>query len=73
MTVAADPRAVAGQGHLYETLIRELAAGVYWGPAWRAIQLATCPEAAEALLRGETVSVDRLDPKWLKRYGKRAP
>jgi hypothetical protein len=60
-----------GFGRLYDTLLSELADGIHWGPAWRAIQLATCPEAAEALLRGDSVSVDRLDPKWLKRYGRR--
>jgi hypothetical protein len=59
-------------GPLYDALLAELAAGIYWGPAWRAIQLGTCPEVAEALLRGESVPLDRLDAAGVARYGRRS-
>jgi hypothetical protein len=66
---AAEGRAY---GVLYDALLAELAADVTWGPAWRAIQLGTTPAVAEALLRGERVPLDRLDSRWLERYGRRA-
>ncbi len=38
---------------------------------WRAIVLATSLEVVEALLRGESVPLGRLDPEWVARLGRR--
>lgn len=38
---------------------------------WRALMLSRDPETMEALLNGESVPVDRLDPVWVKRFGLR--
>jgi hypothetical protein len=38
---------------------------------WRAMMLAPCLEVCEALLRGESVPVHRLDSEWVKRFGTR--
>ncbi len=38
---------------------------------WRAMMLAPRVEICDALLRGESVPVDRLDPEWAARFGKR--
>jgi hypothetical protein len=40
---------------------------------WRAIMLAPSLEVCRALLRGETVPLERLDPEWVKRFGRRRP
>ncbi len=40
-----------------------------WNRAWRAVMLSPSIEVCEALLRGESVPVDRLDPVWVKRFG----
>jgi hypothetical protein len=37
--------------------------------AWRAMMLAPTLEVCEALLRGEMVPIDRLDPEWVERFG----
>jgi hypothetical protein len=37
----------------------------------RAVMLSPSIEVCEALLRGETVPVDRLDPKWVAAFGRR--
>lgn len=39
---------------------------------WTAMMLAPELETCRALLRGEQVPVDRLDPTWLERFGRRA-
>jgi hypothetical protein len=39
---------------------------------WRAFMLAPSLEVCAALLRGETVPVDRLDPAWVARFGRRS-
>ena len=36
---------------------------------WRAMMLAPSLEVCEALLRGESVPIDRLDPVWVRRFG----
>jgi hypothetical protein len=36
---------------------------------WQAMMLAATPEVCEALLLGETVPVERLDPEWVRRFG----
>jgi len=36
---------------------------------WRAFMLAPSIEVCEALLRGESVPVSRLDPLWVRRFG----
>lgn len=36
---------------------------------WRAMMLARDVETCRALLRGETVPLERLDPAWVKRLG----
>ena len=69
VSAASDTRVAVTYGPLYDTLLVELAAGVVWGPAWRAIMLGASPEAAEALLRGERVPADRLDVAAMKRFG----
>jgi hypothetical protein len=38
---------------------------------WRALMLATDIETYEALMRGERVPRERLDPLWLARFGGR--
>jgi hypothetical protein len=38
---------------------------------WKAMMLAPCLEIYEALLSGESVPVDRLDPEWVSRFGRR--
>lgn len=35
---------------------------------WQAMMLAPTFEVCEALLRGETVPIDRLDPDWVERF-----
>jgi hypothetical protein len=42
-----------------------------FGRIWRAMMLAPRLEVCEALLRGESVPVDRLDPEWVTRFGTR--
>lgn len=39
------------------------------GRLWRAFMLAPSIEVCEALLRGESVPVSRLDPVWVRRFG----
>lgn len=39
---------------------------------FRAMMLATTPEVYEALLRGDRVPLDRLDPEQVTRFGRRA-
>ena len=65
------PRKAAELGPVFLALLDELAAEVTWGPAWRAIQLGSRPEVANALFSGETVPLDRLDPAAVARYGRR--
>jgi hypothetical protein len=36
---------------------------------WRAFMLAPSIEVCEALLRGESVPLDRLDTDWVQRFG----
>jgi hypothetical protein len=38
---------------------------------WKAMMLADSLEVCEALLRGESVPVERLRPEWVKRFGRR--
>jgi hypothetical protein len=38
---------------------------------WRAIMLAPTIEVCRALLRGESVPLSQLDPKWVERLGRR--
>lgn len=38
---------------------------------WRALMLAKDVSTFEALLDGEKVPVDRLDPEWMTRFGRR--
>ena len=38
---------------------------------WRAFMLSPTLEVCEALLRGEDVPLDRLDPSWVQRFGVR--
>jgi hypothetical protein len=38
----------------------------------RAVFLATSLDVCLALLRGESVPLDRLDQEWVRRYGRRA-
>jgi hypothetical protein len=38
---------------------------------WLAMMLAPRVEICEALLRGEGVPLDRLDPEWVARFGRR--
>ena len=40
-----------------------------WNRLWRAVMLAPSVEICEALLRDESVPLDRLDPVWVKRFG----
>jgi hypothetical protein len=39
---------------------------------WRAMMLAPSAEICDALLSGESVPVDYLDPEWLARFGRSA-
>jgi hypothetical protein len=46
----------------------------HWSDAsriWRAMVLASDLPTCEALLRGVSVPVDRLEPKWVRRFGRR--
>lgn len=38
---------------------------------WRAMMLAPTLEVFEALVRGESVPLDRLDQEWVRRFGRR--
>jgi len=40
---------------------------------WKALMLARDVETFEALLNGESVPVDCLDPEWMRRFGRREP
>jgi len=40
---------------------------------WRAIMLAPDLETLDALLAGEAVPLNRLDPEWVRRLGLRSP
>lgn len=42
-----------------------------WRRFWRALMLAKDVETLEALLDGERVPLDRLDPEWVRRFGRR--
>lgn len=42
-----------------------------WRRVWRAVMLSPSLEVCEALLRGERVPLDRLDPDWVRRFGLR--
>jgi hypothetical protein len=41
------------------------------GRLWRAFMLAPSLEVCVALLRGESVPIDRLDAEWTRRFGRR--
>lgn len=36
---------------------------------WKIVMLSPSIEVCEALLRGQTVPVTRLDPEWVRRFG----
>jgi hypothetical protein len=36
---------------------------------WSAVMLSTSVEVCDALLRGERVPIERLDPEWVARFG----
>jgi hypothetical protein len=38
---------------------------------WKALMLAKDVETFESLLRDESVPLDRLDPEWVARFGRR--
>jgi hypothetical protein len=40
---------------------------------WKIMMLAPTIEIAEALLRGDPVPINRLDPVWVERFGLRQP
>lgn len=42
-----------------------------WRRFWKALMLARDVETLEALLDGESVPEDRLDPDWMARFGRR--
>jgi len=44
---------------------------VYWARFWRGVMLAPRIEIAAALLRGESVPVEKLDSEWVRRFGQR--
>jgi hypothetical protein len=44
-----------------------------WSAVWRALALARDLETFRALLEGEAVPLDRLDPEWVARLGLRGP
>ena len=44
----------------------------YWSRVWRAVMLSPRVEVCEALLRGESVPLDRLDADWARRFEKRS-
>jgi hypothetical protein len=58
----------ASVGSLMERA-RHRAAARAAGRIWRAMMLAPTLEVCGALLCGETVPVERLDPDWVKRFG----
>ncbi len=41
-----------------------------WREFWKALVLATDLETLEALLDGESVPINRLDPEWTERFGR---
>jgi hypothetical protein len=43
-----------------------------WRRLWRAIMLSPSIDVCEALLRGESVPIDRLDAHWVERFGLRS-
>jgi hypothetical protein len=43
----------------------------YSARVWRAVMLSPRVGTCGALLRGESVPIERLDPSWVKRFGKR--
>jgi hypothetical protein len=57
-----------GEVASYELLPRQRAAEET-RRLWKAMMLAPTLEVCEALLRGEVVPVERLDPDWVKRFG----
>jgi hypothetical protein len=40
-----------------------------WRQFWRAVVLSPSLEVCEALVAGESVPLDRLDPEWSRRFG----
>jgi hypothetical protein len=40
---------------------------------WRALMLARDVDTFEALLAGESVPLERLEPEWVERFGRREP
>jgi hypothetical protein len=48
-------------------------AGAEWAQDfWKALMLSPTIEICEALLDGESVPIDRLDPDWVRRFGLKA-
>ena len=43
----------------------------YWARVWRAVMLSPRVEICEALLKGETVPIEKLDAGWVERFGRR--
>ena len=43
----------------------------YWARVWRAVVLSPRVETCGALLKGESVPIERLDPSWVERFGRR--
>lgn len=54
-----------------EEQARQLAREDPFQRAWRALMLSPTPAVWNALLRGERVPSDQLDPLWLERFGRR--
>jgi hypothetical protein len=68
-----DARENARQAVEHDPIVAALAtAEAAWDRYfWKCLMLATDLETLEALLDGETVPIDRLDPEWMERFGRR--
>lgn len=53
-------------------LQRETAAWRAGNRLWRAVMLAPTAELCDALLRGQHVPLERLDPAWVAKFGLRS-
>jgi hypothetical protein len=69
-STAANTLANAAELIELEERERRLAARETANRIWRAMMLAPSLEVCEALLRGESIPLDRLDREWSRRFGR---
>lgn len=64
-------RRFPGEQEWTEALLDGTSAPKWASDFWKALMLSPTPEICSALLSGESVPIDELDPEWVNRFGLR--